>query len=391
MSKPSHPRRAATAASACPLPRAPVTILKLGVAGTLVTFASLALAACSAAPDAPAREEPAPTEDVADAPAVSVDEAIVHGAADKGRHPSVVALLARDAAGASLCTGALVAPDLVLTARHCVSYLRSEIVSCPSSAAQIRGDRAPSSIAVLAGDDTRTAKEIARGAEILAPRSAVLCGNDVALLRLDRPVHALAPMKVSARAPLVGRTITAVGYGLASTSGAAGAKRFRSDVPILKVDATELVVGEASCSGDSGGPAIDERTGEIVGVVSRGPQPCEGAGGNIYTRADRLAATIAARLAATVPDEPEAPLAPDAGGADAVVDVGADVGAGAAATSDMGDPCERGGQCATGLCVRASAAGYCSRRCGTGQQRCPAGYHCAKTADAGGLGVCGKV
>ena len=45
----------------------------------------------------------------------------------------------------------------------------------------------------------------------------------------------------------------------------------------------EFEVDAATCKGDSGGPAIDVRTGEIVGVVSRGGS-CDAAGNHVYTR-----------------------------------------------------------------------------------------------------------
>jgi hypothetical protein len=367
MSNASFVSRAAHAPLAL---RAVRTLLKLGVAGVVSLAAACSASDGASSPSSPTAEQPD------DTPPVSVDQAIVHGAADRGRHPSVLALLAQDPQGTALCTGALVAPDLVLTARHCVSYLRSETVQCPSSAAQITGDRPPASILVLRGDDARTAQPIARGAEILAPQSKSLCANDIALLRLDRPIHDLTPLRVARGAPSVGHTITAVGFGLTGSNGAAGAKRFRTGVPILKVDAAEFLVGEATCSGDSGGPALDESTGEIVGVVSRGPQPCEGArAGNIYTRAERVAAEIAAHATPSAPAP--APTPADAG---AVEPAG-----------DQGDACDSGETCASGLCVRVATSGYCSRACGGDAKRCPAGYHCAKSSDAGSSGVCARV
>lgn len=352
------------------------TLLKLGVAGALSFATACSSSTDASSPDAPAAEQPD------DTPQVSVDQAIVHGAPDRGRHPAVLALLAQDALGTTLCTGALVAPDLVLTARHCVSYLRSEAVRCPSTSAQISGDRPPASILVLRGDDARTAQPIAKGAEILAPKGKVLCANDIALLRLDRPIHDLTPLRVARGAPIVGHTITAVGFGLTGTNGTAGAKRFRTGVPILQVDAAEFRVGEATCSGDSGGPALDESTGEIVGVVSRGPQPCEGARtGNVYTRAERLAAEIAAQSAPSAPATPSAPPpSPEPSDAGAAEPPG-----------DQGDACDSGETCASGLCVRVAASGYCSRACGGGAKRCPAGYHCARSSDAGTSGVCARV
>jgi secreted trypsin-like serine protease len=47
----------------------------------------------------------------------------------------------------------------------------------------------------------------------------------------------------------------------------------------------EFEVDHATCRGDSGGPALDARTGEIVGVVSRGGS-CTARGNHVYTRID---------------------------------------------------------------------------------------------------------
>jgi secreted trypsin-like serine protease len=47
-------------------------------------------------------------------------------------------------------------------------------------------------------------------------------------------------------------------------------------------------VDHATCRGDSGGPAIDAHTGEVVGVVSRGGS-CSADGNHVYTRVDAYA------------------------------------------------------------------------------------------------------
>src|SRR5580765_843532 len=88
---------------------------------------------------------------------VDTNEAIVHGALDGARHPAVVALVIRDPRAIELCTGSLVAPDVVLTARHCVSELKSDAVSCPTAQPQITGDRDPSTIAVVTASSVRGA------------------------------------------------------------------------------------------------------------------------------------------------------------------------------------------------------------------------------------------
>ena len=50
----------------------------------------------------------------------------------------------------------------------------------------------------------------------------------------------------------------------------------------------EFEVDQATCRGDSGGPAIDAATGEVVGVVSRGGS-CSASGNHVYTRVDAYA------------------------------------------------------------------------------------------------------
>src|SRR6185295_18969572 len=98
---------------------------------------------------------------------------IVRGVPDRGRNPAVVAI---DIAGIGLCTGALVVPRVVLTARHCVSST-TEQVECPSSRPQVTADRAPSSLKILVGDDTLTASVEAAGREALTPSGDSLCGE----------------------------------------------------------------------------------------------------------------------------------------------------------------------------------------------------------------------
>ena len=46
---------------------------------------------------------------------------IVTGVSDQGRDPAVVAL---DVAEIGLCSATLIAPDVILTARHCVSQVK---------------------------------------------------------------------------------------------------------------------------------------------------------------------------------------------------------------------------------------------------------------------------
>jgi hypothetical protein len=306
---------------------------------------------------------------------VQVDQTeIVTGVNDSGRDPAVVAL---DVGADSLCTGTLIAPDVLLTARHCVSFTSDTIV-CPASGKQVTGERPPSSLRVLSGDDVATATEVARGTAILVPPGDLICDADIALVLLDQAVD-VDPLDVSATSVVAGDHITAVGYGRRADGDPPGIKLLREHVQVLSTSAAEFLVGEATCQGDSGGPALDETTGEILGVVSRGGPTCDGSDAhNVYTRTDAFTSLIDKALSMSA-YETEASTE-DGGLADGGKKRHKKLDGGTTKPpSDMGNACTTAADCGTGVCVTDQGKQYCSRSCGTGD-RCPAHYHCTATS-----------
>ena len=219
---------------------------------------------------------------------VSDEAAIVGGRPDRGHDLAVVAIAIGDDA---LCTGSLIAPDVVLTARHCVS-VTAEAIDCESGQRQLVSDRDPATLTVLVGDDITTATPVARGASLLTPTGTTLCEHDIALVKLDRAVEGVTPLRVGASLDDDTR-LRAVGFGQRRDDGPAGRKFVKVHVPVLGASASELMVGEVTCHGDSGGPAIDEATGHVVGVLSRGGPGCQGPDTrNIYTRPGAFASLL---------------------------------------------------------------------------------------------------
>ncbi|MDP3278958.1 MAG: S1 family peptidase [Deltaproteobacteria bacterium] len=198
---------------------------------------------------------------------------IVGGVRDRDRHPAVLALLVGDDA---LCTATLIAPNAVLTARHCVSRTVERIL-CDSAGRQVLSDLEPSTLSLRSGDEVSRSVELARGSRVLTPNTQRLCEADIAVVLLDRAVRGIAPMRVDLSSlPLRTRTMSAVGFGQrgATARARSGIRYFRERITVLSSSTRELTGSRAVCAGDSGGPAIDPRTGSVVGVLSRGSDPC---------------------------------------------------------------------------------------------------------------------
>lgn len=207
---------------------------------------------------------------------------ITGGSADV-THSNVFLLVARRGDGVSLCTATLLAPNLLLTARHCVSPASHEAVQCGDATL---GRPFPASIFVATNDmEPSKASRLFTAERVEVPgEGADTCGYDIALIVLRQNVSpdvALPAVPRIDREVAPGEAYTAVGYGV-DVSGQSNGRMELSGLSIAcrpggcdsnVVKPTEFMGQNGVCNGDSGGPAFDA-DGKVVGVVSRGGPEC---------------------------------------------------------------------------------------------------------------------
>jgi hypothetical protein len=200
-------------------------------------------------------------------------------------HLAVFQAFTRWEGGYGACTATLIAPNVLLTARHCVAEGESSNVRCGVS---FFGDTVKGS-SVVATNAAVPAEEsnYYRGLDIRVPaESNSMCGYDVALIILSLPVLASVATPAVPRIdrPVeVGEPYVAVGYGVNDegepnpgrmTLGDLGVRCASGCERAFGVTSTEFLGDTGICSGDSGGPALDA-AGKVIGVASRGSDPCQ--------------------------------------------------------------------------------------------------------------------
>jgi len=200
-----------------------------------------------------------------------------------------------------LCSASLVAPNLVLTARHCVSYLmpgrfscnvRGELIDNPEGGGTL-GSHLPAESIEVFGRATPRSTPLARGQQIISTLAQAICTNDVAFIVLDTALELpIVPLRLEGAA-LVGESGSLVGFGLVRDQHLLDyryqSRASKDDLEIAELgpDSLEegvttapprslILRGPSGCIGDSGGPFLAASSGAVLGVYSlQGGEDCE--------------------------------------------------------------------------------------------------------------------
>ena len=349
----------------------------------------------------------------------------IQGGTNDTTHLFTVGILIQMSTGTGLCTGALLAPNLVATARHCVASIPNGI-ACPSS--MFGAVTAVSNVVVTTDPNIRNNTTRYAVSQIIiptGPNTTSVCGNDIALFILSQNISLPEYVTPVINPPMTDHAIystnvTVIGYGLSDptdTMGTtAGIRRIKEDVALSCIPndpmfpncfspgssamtAAEFVAGMATCEGDSGASAyeqtnFDAGTWVSFGVHSRGGTSGTTCLSGIYTRFDAWgsllinAATQAAAMGGyplptwaggdggslTPPDGDSGPSLPEAGASSGATSSGGEAGSAGSSSSSNGG---------------ASSASSSGGALPPGEGGAPSSGGIGSTGDGGGEGASG--
>jgi hypothetical protein len=224
---------------------------------------------------------------------------IIGGVAIAARDPiasSTVALLSLEAEGASICTGSIIAEDLILTAAHCLGPILRPTLIFFSQNVEGKADHVTYA--------TQSLRHFEYGEGYDRHRDEDM--NDIGLIRFKGGLplgYAPAQLLTQAEAGALqdGNPITLAGFGREigdvrkhkGPNGAGVLRKVETTIFRAQHGDTEILTeqsrGKGACHGDSGGPAFVRAPNgqlKIFGVTSRGPAgaPDDCSSFGIYTQ-----------------------------------------------------------------------------------------------------------
>lgn len=320
------------------------------------------------------------------------------------------------------CSGALILPNLVATARHCVSDSPST-VDCTATSPTFGALKGGQLLITTNQDLFGTATIDASGSgwysvkSITVPTDNHLCGNDIALITLNKlvPTSEAKPVIPGVQylmwdpAASYKRNFAAIGYGNASASPdlsitptsptyeGSGIRRKREFLNVIctpgadvldcpaeaKIPKNEFVGSDGICAGDSGSSAFEKQSyldGAPVsfGVLSRGGESGSTCQGSVYTRFDGhrdFVIETAKQASASWTLYPE----PTWTAQKPAPTTSTTTTSSSGATAELGETCRSSSVCKSQLCVDPGDGNQiCTKICDANKaDSCPSGYACA--------------
>jgi hypothetical protein len=330
----------------------------------------------------------------------------------------------------AFCSGALLAPNLVATARHCAAAISASQIDCTT--ATFGADYQTNQLFVTTDATiSSSSPNFVNVSKIVTPTAAPVCGNDLALLVLSTNIDLPEYVTPVLSPPMTDHTtyataVTAIGYGITTptdtTGTTAGTRRIRESIPLecipndttfqdcfpalsSTVDAREFVVTDGTCEGDSGSSAFDQKSFDqgvwkSFGVLSRGGVSLDGmtCQGSVYTRFDQnsdLLVSTAVQAAQMGGYSPPAwtgasGSTSSSGSTAGTGSTGGSTGTGSGTTNSGGSAsgssalaadgaaCSADSACASNNCISTDGTTYfCASKCSTSSD-CTTGFTCVQ-------------